>query len=71
MLWAELPGSVDFVALRAAARAKGIAFGAGTVFFPHMPERSSVRLNCAKASEEELVSAIKTLGGLIRAALAK
>jgi DNA-binding transcriptional MocR family regulator len=65
MLWAELPGLVDFPALHAAARARGIAFAAGTVFFPTAAERSCVRLNCAKATEEQLASGIATLGELL------
>jgi DNA-binding transcriptional MocR family regulator len=69
MLWAELPGLVDFAALRTQARANGIAFAAGDVFFAGSSERSCVRLNCAKASEEQLVQGIETLGGLIRGML--
>ena len=68
MLWAELPKPVDLAAVRIAARAKGIAFGAGTVFFATPPEKSCIRLNCAKASEEELVRGITALGGLLREA---
>lgn len=66
MVWVELPNLVDLAALRARARAQHVVFAAGDVFFPAPPERSYLRLNCAKASEEELVRGLETLGGILR-----
>jgi DNA-binding transcriptional MocR family regulator len=66
MLWAQLPGHFDLKALATAARAERVVFGADRVFFAAPPERSCLRLNCAKASEEELVQGIETLGRLLK-----
>jgi DNA-binding transcriptional MocR family regulator len=65
MLWAEPPGVVDIAAVRDAARKKGVVFGAGPVFFTEPQPTSSVRLNCAKASEAELVAGLETLGKIL------
>ncbi len=65
MLWAELPHAVDFAKARAAAREQHVAFAAGDVFFAARPATSSVRLNCARASEEELVRGLEILGPLL------
>lgn len=67
MLWAELPGVVDFGKARATAREQNVVFAAGDVFFASQPETSCVRLNCAKASEEELVRGIEILGAIFAA----
>lgn len=66
MLWADLPHAVAWPTVRAAARAERIAFAAGDVFFAAKPATGSVRLNCAKASEEELAHGIETLGRIFR-----
>jgi DNA-binding transcriptional MocR family regulator len=65
MLWAELPGRIDLAPVRTRARAAGFVFGAGDVFFPAPPERCALRLNCAKASESELVQGIEALGSIV------
>jgi DNA-binding transcriptional MocR family regulator len=65
MLWAELPQAVDLGAVRYAARQKGVVFGSGPVFFTEPQPTSSLRLNCAKASEAELVSGLETLGAIL------
>jgi DNA-binding transcriptional MocR family regulator len=65
MLWAELPHRVDLHAVRRDARAQGIVFAAGDVFYAGTAPVSAVRLNCAKAGEEELVRGIETLGHLL------
>jgi 2-aminoadipate transaminase len=64
MLWVELPGAVDLDALRARARERRVVFASGRVFFAKPPERSAMRLNCAKVSEEDLVEGIRILGEL-------
>ncbi|TCO90584.1 2-aminoadipate transaminase [Chthoniobacter flavus] len=68
MLWAELPRAVDLAEVRETARQERIVFGAGPVFYTEPQPTSSLRLNCAKASEEELVSGLETLGAILCAA---
>jgi len=65
MLWAELPQPVDLGEIRKQAREQRVVFAAGGVFFPAPPQRSYMRLNCAKAPEEELVSGLETLGRIL------
>jgi len=62
MLWVELPEGVDLETLRLRAREQRVVFASGRVFFARSPERAAVRLNCAKASEEDLVEGIRILG---------
>ena len=67
MLWAELPRSTDLAAVRDAARTERVVFASGAVFFTQPPEKTCIRLNCAKASEAELVQGLATLGAILRA----
>ena len=68
MLWAELPRTLDPAAIRDAARAERIVFASGAVFFTQPPEKTCLRLNCAKATEDELLHGLTTLGAIFRAA---
>lgn len=65
MLWAELPTPVDLGEVRKRAREHRVVFASGDVFFPARPERSFLRLNCAKAGEAELVEGLETLGKIV------
>lgn len=68
MLWVQLPNGTDMAALRDRAREAGVVFAAGQVFFPQALDPKGpqyVRLNCAKASEADLVRGIQTLGALL------
>ena len=65
MLWAELPRAVDLAPVRVCARAARVVFADGTVFFTQPPGKTFMRLNCARATEEELVFGLETLGGLL------
>lgn len=65
MLWAEMPRSLDLTIVRDAALAEGIVFASGAVFFTQPPEKTCLRLNCAKASEAELVHGLTTLGAIL------
>jgi DNA-binding transcriptional MocR family regulator len=65
MLWAELPRGIDLAAVRDEARRQRVVFGAGPVFFTEPQPTSSLRLNCAKASESELVTGLETLGKIL------
>jgi DNA-binding transcriptional MocR family regulator len=68
MLWVELPQPIDLAKARAAALAQHVAFAAGTVFFTNEPTTGCLRLNCAKAGEDELVRGLEILGGVLAAA---
>ena len=62
MLWVQLPDPVDLRQVRDRARVRGVVFCAGDVFFPAEAPGNYMRLNCAKASEEELVRGLEILG---------
>ena len=68
MLWAEMPRTLDLAAVRDAARAERIVFASGAVFFTQPPEKTCLRLNCAKATGDELLHGLTTLGAILRAA---
>ena len=68
MLWAEMPRTLDLAAVRDTARAERIVFASGAVFFTQPPEKTCLRLNCAKATEDELLHGLTTLGAIFRAA---
>jgi len=65
MVWAELPGLYDLGTVRERARQEHVVFAAGTVFFPTPTDRSYLRLNCAKASKQDLVRGLEILGGVL------
>lgn len=66
MIWVEFSGRIDFAKAREMARKDRVVFAAGDVFFPTPPERSYVRLNCAKAVEDDLARGIEVLGRAFR-----
>jgi DNA-binding transcriptional MocR family regulator len=65
MLWAELPGAVDLAPVRASARESRVVFADGAVFFTQPPGKASMRLNCARATEQELVFGLEKLGEIL------
>ena len=65
MLWVRLPDSTDLAQVKVRAREKGVVFCAGDVFFPATAPGKFMRLNCAKASESELVRGLEVLGAAI------
>jgi DNA-binding transcriptional MocR family regulator len=65
MLWAELPRAVDLAQVRVSARESRVVFADGTVFFTQTPGKSCLRLNCARATEQELVFGLETLGSIL------
>lgn len=65
MLWVALPKKLEMNSFKAEARKRGVAFAAGDVFFTGEADQSYFRLNCAKASEEELGLGIRILGELL------
>jgi DNA-binding transcriptional MocR family regulator len=66
MIWVELPTEIDMPAFREKARAEGVVFAAGQVFFASNPGRSYMRLNCAKAAEVDLERGVAILGSLLK-----
>jgi 2-aminoadipate transaminase len=66
MLWARLPQRVDLAVVRQQARERHVVFASGSVFYPAPPDQSCMRLNCAKASETELVQGLEILGEILR-----
>ncbi|MEI6350017.1 MAG: PLP-dependent aminotransferase family protein [Verrucomicrobiota bacterium] len=68
MLWVELPGQVDLDHVRTEARAAGVVFAAGHVFFASQNPGKFMRLNCAKAAEPDLERGVEILGKIISAA---
>ncbi len=67
MLWVQLPDDTDIATVRSVALEAGIVFGQGKAFFPGPLPGVFVRLNCAKADEEQLNFAIRRLGELLSA----
>ena len=65
MLWVQLPDAADLARVKVRAREKGVVFCAGDVFFPATAPGKFMRLNCAKASESELVRGLEILGAAI------
>ncbi len=66
MLWVELPESANAANLRERAKAERVVFADGAAFFAEPQGSAFLRLNCAKASEGELVQGIETLGALLQ-----
>jgi DNA-binding transcriptional MocR family regulator len=64
MLWVKLPPETDLATVRARAQKEGVVFAGGDVFFPTLTGARYVRLNCAKASEDELLRGLEILGRL-------
>jgi DNA-binding transcriptional MocR family regulator len=62
LFWVELAEEVDLEALQGVLRRRRIAFAHGQVFFPRREQQRFMRLNCAKASEEDLVAGLRALG---------
>jgi DNA-binding transcriptional MocR family regulator len=65
MLWAELPRPIDFAHAADEARKQRVVFAAGDVFFAAKSAASCVRINCAKATEKDLVAGLEILGHVL------
>jgi 2-aminoadipate transaminase len=68
-LWAELPETVDAVALLKQAIENKVAFVPGTAFFPDGSGQNTMRLNFSNAQPEQIEQGIRRLGRVIAAAL--
>ena len=65
VLWVEMPGGVDSVALHEAAVRAGISVAPGVLFSAGDRYRNCIRLNCALPWNEEVEAALARLGGLV------
>jgi DNA-binding transcriptional MocR family regulator len=66
LLWVRLPRRIDLAAALQRALAANVSFCDGRGFYAQEPGESCMRLNCAKASEEDLLRGIGILGGILR-----
>ncbi len=66
MIWVRVPQSVSMTRVRELALQEKIVFSDGKAFFAKPPVTNYLRLNCARASEEQLLNGIKILGELCR-----
>ena len=69
MLWVQLPADIHLATVQEQARNAGVVFGAGPAFFA-APEGESrptgyMRLNCAKAAEQDLERGVEILGKIV------
>jgi DNA-binding transcriptional MocR family regulator len=66
MFWVQLAREVDLRGMQGELRKQRIAVAHGQVFFPRQEQQRFMRLNCAKASEDDLVSGLRVVGGLLQ-----
>ena len=70
-LWLELPQGIDALALHRQALARGISVAPGPIFSASGQFASALRLNCSHPWNEAQAEAVRTLGELALAALAR
>lgn len=68
MIWVTLPEPVDMNEVKRRALARGVAFAPGDVFFAGQRPSRHLRLNAAKAAEEDLVVAVQVIGECVQSA---
>ncbi|MEM6820885.1 MAG: PLP-dependent aminotransferase family protein [Verrucomicrobiota bacterium] len=66
LLWAVLPTWICLEEAAQASLSKGVSFARGEVFLTGKPKQACMRLNCAKASEDELAKGIEILGKILK-----
>ncbi len=71
VLWVTLPAPLDTLALLPAARAGGVVYSPGQVFFTDQRRSSALRLSLAQADAGEIARGVRILGAVARAALAR
>jgi DNA-binding transcriptional MocR family regulator len=70
VLWVELPGDIDTLAVYEQARAQGLDFAPGPLFSPAAGRyRNCLRLNCGKRWNAQLERALLRLGALLHRSL--
>jgi 2-aminoadipate transaminase len=65
-LWLTLPESISSAQLYLTAIDHGVAFAVGSVFFPQKPAQSSLRLNFAAHSPDQIDEGLRRLGKAVR-----
>lgn len=65
-LWVELPGGVDSIKLRDAAKARKISICPGPIFSTESGFRNFLRINCAVPWGPDIENAVRTLGELAK-----
>lgn len=65
ILWVKLPRKISLKEAQKRALEKQIIFCPGDIFFATPPQESYIRINAAKASEDELEKALLTLGEIV------
>ncbi|MDQ1922409.1 aminotransferase-like domain-containing protein [Massilia pseudoviolaceinigra] len=71
LLWLELPGEVDALAVHAAALAQGISVAPGPIFSPQPGFENCLRLNYGHAWDARAEAALATVGGIVQAQLTR
>jgi DNA-binding transcriptional MocR family regulator len=66
MLWAVLPKALDLEKISQLTLQHGVSFARGEVFLTGKPRQACMRLNCARASEEELRQGIEVIGKALK-----
>jgi DNA-binding transcriptional MocR family regulator len=64
VLWLDLPGDIDTVAMHRLALARNISFAPGPLFSASGKFRSAMRLNCGRELTPAVLAALKQLGKL-------
>ena len=68
-LWVTLPEGIDTVAMYDSALAAGVAYVAGSFFYPDGSHRNTMRLNFSFLASERMEEGVKLLAAEIRKAL--
>ena len=68
-VWARLPAGLDAEALLVAAMREKVAFVPGAPFYPHEPQRNTLRLNFSNRPPELIAEGMARLGACIAAQL--
>jgi DNA-binding transcriptional MocR family regulator len=71
VLWVTLPAALDTLTLLPAARAAGVVYSPGQIFFTDQRRSSALRLSLAQADAAEIARGVRILGEVARAALVR
>ena len=67
LTWVTLPGGIDTIAMRGAARDAGVAYVPGPPFYASDRGRNELRLSFSHLAPEELDEAVRRLAGVVAA----
>ena len=65
-IWLSLPESIDTVALYDRALASGVAYVAGSFFYPDGSHRNTMRLNFSFLDASRMEEGVRLLAGLLK-----